>query len=423
MYDKMFTMRRYYEFRYDLTRNLKLDYNSTADARVDEPDGRISDETPEKRDSIVRNFWSGGRTTKFDQTTRINYNIPINKIPFFNWVSQFSYSYSINYQWLQAPPAADSLGNTIQNSRQDQWNLNLNFVQLYNKVGLFKRVNSPGPAAAPSKAKPKTATQKGDAKGDTEAAPKTQKIPFWLSVPVKLITSVKNLSASYSTTQGTQLPGFNPKPQYLGQNMDVGAPGWDFIFGLQDPNYRFRAADNGWISKDPRVVNPYTMNYQENLTFRSMVEPISDFRIELSANKAYSKNLTAYFRYDADSNDYRDFGPPIESGNYSISFLMIKTAFSKEDDQGVSDVFKQFESNRLVIAKRIAAEKGIPLSHPDSFPTGYGGFQQDVLIPAFLSAYSGESADKASLSAFRNFPLPNWRVTYNGLSKLKFLKD
>lgn len=102
---------------------------------------------------------------------------------------------------------------------------------------------------------------------------------------------------------------------------------------------------------------------------------------------------------------------------------MIKTAFSKEDDQGVSDVFKQFESNRLVIAKRIAAEKGIPLSHPDSFPTGYGGFQQDVLIPAFLSAYSGESADKTSLSAFRNFPLPNWRVTYNGLSKLKFLKD
>lgn len=423
MYDKMFTMRRYYELRYDVTKNLKFDYNSTADARIDEPNGRIAEDTPEKRDSVVRNFWNGGRTTKFDQTARINYNIPVNKIPFLNWVSQFSYSYSINYQWLQAPPAADSLGNTIQNSRQDQWNLNLNFVQLYNKVGLFKRVNSPGPAAPPSKVKSKMETAKADGKKEESAAPKNQKLPFWITVPVKLITSVKNLSASYSTTQGTQLPGFNPKPHYLGQNMDLGAPGWDFIMGVQDPNYRFSAADKGWISKDPRVVNPYTMNYQENLTIRSMVEPINDFRIELSANKSYSKNLTAYFRFDDDSNTYRDFGPPIESGNYSISFMMIKTAFSKEDDQGVSDVFKQFESNRLTIAKRIAAEKGIPLNHPDSFPTGYGAFQQDVLIPAFLAAYSGESADKASLSAFRNFPLPNWRVTYNGLTKLKFLKD
>jgi len=102
---------------------------------------------------------------------------------------------------------------------------------------------------------------------------------------------------------------------------------------------------------------------------------------------------------------------------------MIRTAFSKEDDQGVTEVFKQFERNRLEIAKRLAAEKGIVPSHPDSFPDGYGGFQQDVLIPAFLAAYSGKSAGTFGLTPFPNLPLPNWRVTYNGLSKLKWVKD
>ena len=421
MYDKMFTTKRYYEFRYDFTRNVKIDYNSTVDARIDEPTGRIADDTPEKRDSIYKNFWNGGRTTKFDQTVRLNYNIPINKLPFMSWITQFSYSYTVNYQWLQAPPAADSLGNTIQNSRQDQWNLNMNFVQLYTKVGLFRRVLTPGAAASNQSSKGKS--PKGDGKADKAAPAKTQAVPFWLSFPVKLITSVKNMSGSYSTTQGTQLPGFNPKPGYLGQNADLGAPGWDFIFGIQDPAYRFRAADNKWISKDPRVVNPYLMNYQENLNARALVEPITDFRIELSASKSYSKNLTAFFRYDEDSNTYRDFGPAMESGNYNISFIMINTAFSKEDDQGVSDVFKQFAANRITIAKRLAEERGLPLGLNDSFPPGLGKFNQDVLIPAFLAAYSGQSAETYALSPFHKFPLPNWRITYGGLSKIEFLKE
>ncbi|MCK6609817.1 MAG: cell surface protein SprA [Bacteroidia bacterium] len=422
MFDKLFTMRRYYEFRYDFTRNLKIDYNSTADARVDEPIGRIADDTPEKRDSIVKNFWNGGKTTKFDQTVRLNYNIPINKLPLMNWVTQFSYAYSINYQWLQAPPAADSLGNTIQNSRQDQWNLNLNFTQLYNKFDIVRRINNPSSISTARKDKNQTLGAKESEQAKAEKN-KNKKVPFWISTPVKLLTSLKNASASYSTTQGTQLPGFNPKPGYLGQNFDYGAPGWEFLLGIQDPEYRFKAADKGWISRDPRVVNPYTMNYQENFTARALVEPVTDFRIEINATKTYSRNLTAYFRYDEDSSFYRDFGQPIESGNYTISFNMIRTAFSKEDDQGVTEVFKQFERNRLEIAKRLAAEKGIVSSHPDSFPDGYGGFQQDVLIPAFLAAYSGKSAGTFGLTPFPNLPLPNWRVTYNGLSKLKWVKD
>jgi cell surface protein SprA len=363
LYDKMFTMRRNYEFRYDLTRNIKLDFNATNDSRIDEPEGQINKNTIEKRDSIRTNFLNGGRNTKYDQTARLNVNIPVNKLPYMQWVSQVTYNYNANYQWLQAPPAADSLGNTIQNSQQQQWNVSLNFIQLYNKFGVYKKVMNPKQAAKP---KPKNTEENKDPKAKGKKAKEDDgpdSYPLWVSLPVRIITSLKNVSGTYSTTNGTALPGFQPRTQILGQNLDQQAPGFGFIFGMQDPEFRFKAAQNGWISNDPRIVSPYLLNYQEAITARAQIEPLEDFRIELNATKNYSKNLTAYFRFDPDSNGgiYRDFGAPIEMGSYSISYSILRTAFSSEDENGVSEVFKQFQLNRMDIARRLAMERGLPL--------------------------------------------------------------
>jgi cell surface protein SprA len=111
-------------------------------------------------------------------------------------------------------------------------------------------------------------------------------------------------------------------------------------------------------------------------------------------------------------------------GSYSISYSILRTAFSSEDENGVSEVFKQFQLNRMDIARRLAMERGLPLpENPDSFPEGYSAYQQDVLIPAFLSAYRGVSTSSIGLSPFQNFPIPNWRITYNGLSKIEFIKE
>jgi cell surface protein SprA len=57
------------------------------------------------------------------------------------------------------------------------------------------------------------------------------------------------------------------------------------------------------------------------------------------------------------------------------------------------------------------------------YPIGFGKNNQSVLIPSFLAAYSGSSASGVSLSAFRNFPIPNWTVKYSGLMRYKFFKD
>jgi cell surface protein SprA len=57
------------------------------------------------------------------------------------------------------------------------------------------------------------------------------------------------------------------------------------------------------------------------------------------------------------------------------------------------------------------------------YPIGYTKGNQAVLLPAFLAAYSGKDASGASTDIFRNFPIPNWSIKYNGLMRYKFFKD
>ncbi len=434
LYDKLFTMRRYYEFAWGFTKNIKLDYNATADARIDEPMGRINETTPDKKDSIVNNFWKGGRLTKFDQNIRANYNVPINKIPYLEFVNQSTYSYTVNYQWNQAPPIADSLGNTIQNSRQQQFNLGFNMVSFYNKIKFLKDLTTPANTrqqnAVVDEDKNAKNLKSKDKKKNATLSNETKKYPFYITAPVKIILSLKNVSGTYSLTEGTTLPGFQPKAENFGQNYNSGAPGWDFILGVQNDDYRYKAAQNGWFTNDPRLATPYMQNFQEQINGRALFEPFDDFRIELNVEKRFSKTLSSYFRFDPfDSigQPYKDFGEPIETGTYSISYLTWQSAFAGDNSENISSVFTQFENNRQIIANRLAEEKygNISAVMRDSFtfPLGFSRYSQDVLIPAFLATYSGTDPKNIGLSPFPQIPIPNWKINYNGLSKLDLLKN
>jgi cell surface protein SprA len=94
----------------------------------------------------------------------------------------------------------------------------------------------------------------------------------------------------------------------------------------------------------------------------------------------------------------------------------------------VSSTFDDFRENRLAVANRLATQRGIDITDPtnldaEGYPIGYGKNSQQVLIPAFLSAYTGNDVDNVSLSPFRNTPLPNWTIKYTGLMRYKFFKD
>jgi cell surface protein SprA len=82
------------------------------------------------------------------------------------------------------------------------------------------------------------------------------------------------------------------------------------------------------------------------------------------------------------------------------------------------------KSYRIDIARRISDEdpRNLPVNDSTGYPQGYGPSSQNVLLPSFIAAYSDRSPDKVSLKPFPTTPLPNWRISYSGLSKIPFLQ-
>lgn len=415
LYNKNFTMNRFYNLRWDLTSQLKFDYTATNRARIDEPDGKINlEENPDSAQQIIDNFFTGGRNTDFQQSLNANYTVPLNKIPILNWVN-LSGQYTGNYEWKTAPPAASSLGNQIQNSQVYSVNGQFNMVTLYNKIPYFKDVNR-GKRSKPKRKSGEEGKEETPKKGDDEmkgAGP----------LFARLIMSVKNVSFTYSITNGIVLPGYTGTTQYLGNNFKTNAPGLPFIFGSQDANIRYVLAEQGLMSRDPNINNQFGQKMSKTFSPKATVEPIRDLRIDLTASKNEMRNLSSTFKLDTLGN-FVDLGLQ-EAGSYTITFNSLRTAFDKVNGQGKSETFTQFENNRFTMSRRLALENGVNTGsgNVDSlgYILGYSRKQHEVLIQSFLAAYSGKDPNAYGLTAFPRIPFPAWNVTYSGLNRIKSL--
>lgn len=413
LYDKNFTMNRFYDFRWDLTRSLKIDYQAVTNARIDEPVGRIDEnENPDKVDSIRTAFVSLGRTTNYTQTTNINYTLPLNKLPLTDWITA-SARYTTNYGWTTAPPATKSIGNTIQNSQNMSYSAQFNMVNLYNKFPALKRINQRQPSAPKSQPK-KEGEDEEEGRKKKKEGPSAGGVAFG-----KFLMMIKNVSATYTETNGITLPGFQHAPLYGGNDVERNAPGWDFIFGSQDPAIRYRLAREGFLTTDTLLNNYYLQTTKKDLSINATLEPFTDFRVELRFVRNQTINNQTVFRYDEAVNGFHDFGFQ-EQGSFQVGINTLRTAFDKKYTNINSPAFTQMLNNRFVLAQRYSSED--PRSQTvmqNGFPEGYNDKNQDVLIAAFLSAYSGKNASSQSLDLFPKMPFPSIRINYNGLSRLK----
>lgn len=420
-YLKYFTFNRQYNLRWNISRGLSVEYTARANAVVDEPEGDI--DTQVKRDSVMNNLKSLGRMKDFDQTFTVNYTIPLDKFPITDWLNA-DYRYQAGYNWRAGPvniPDAialernlqdlpDSLDfkHTIQNSRENNFTGKVDFVKLYNKVKFLKELNTPArPPARQPAARPGTTTRPATPAPDT-----VKSAPGLLKGIARLLMSVRSINATYALTEGTILPGFNETPKFFGMDKDWQAPGWGFITGKQDPNIRFEAARKNWLTKSSALTLPFTQTRNEMLNLRANVEPSSEFKIQLDVKKEGTSMYQEIFRYDSLGETFNTLNPS-RGGSYKISFLSIKTAFDPTNSETESEVFQTFEENLAVIKSRFQAFNGAE----------FDSTSQDVVIPAFLAAYSGADARAISLSPFPKTPLPNWRVDYTGLGKIGIFKD
>ena len=425
-YTKTFNWSRIYDLQYDITKSLKLDFNANNLAIIDEPQGRVNkdfvDEYQAFRDTVwasIRNF---GETTDYNHTINLTYNLPLDKIPATDWISVNS-RYSGTYNWLRAPFSQDSLGNTIQNSRNISVNGQLNFVNLYNKVEYLQKLNS----SSRSRSRGGNRNDRNDRNNsgdDKEKDDKDKEGGFNpLNEILKLTMSLKNVSATYTQNEGTLLPGYSERTNILGMDPNFAAPGFGFVAGFQDENYPFEAARRGWLIENEFLNNQFGTTYNQSLNFRANLEPIKNLRIELTATSTKTNNLNGFFRFNESIEDYV-LDNPLETGSFSASTITFGTAFNDKLENNGSAAFEQFLANRGAVSERLGNDNPNSFIDPaTNFFDGYSDTNQDVVIPAFISSYRDINPGSVRLDPLKQLPLPNWRISYDGLSRIPLFKD
>lgn len=253
---------------------------------------------------------------------------------------------------------------------------------------------------------------------------------------LRFVLSPRNVSVRYRNTRSLSLPLFRPDiGNIFGQTRSAGpmSPGLDFAFGFTDESYVQRALDRGWLITDDGQTSPAVWSQANELNIEVNLELFKGFKVQLTFNRTDNRNRQMQFMY-ADM-------PTTYSGTYTKTHCAIATALrsSHADNGYYSEAFSNFLGNIPEIRNRVEAQYA-GLDYPaNGFMTGSPHAGQpynpevgtvsetssDVLIPAFLSAYTGTSAATQYLNPFPDFSavLPNWRISYDGFINLGNMRN
>jgi len=417
---------RQYDLKYNLTKDLKLDFQANNMSRVDAPYGAYDKDSSSfraKRDSLWDNYKSFGRTTQYNHKVDLNWTLPINKLPLLDWLNSTA-RYSANYFWDAAPKAALEMGNTIKNSNTISLNGTANITTLYNKIGYMKKLEQRMKGKQQKKFEDvKFETKEGDLKagkpkkinhnlktmqgvavkvtdekgaavqGTTEVedentvsftpsqdatncsivvSGKKEKKPSILQKivdhTVYAIIGVKNISVTYTENGGTILPGYMRNSGILGQDWTGSpfTPGLPFSLGWQDMELgeKHSYVTDRWLSTDSLLNMPFTINKTKTLNIRATIQPFPDMRIELKANKNESFSFSEFYIYEG--GDKLVAKSPKYTGTYSISYFMIPTTLWKTNEKSFSNkAYENFMTNRLILGWRIANQRQNAGYRPD----------------------------------------------------------
>ena len=408
-----------YALNYNLTRSLRFNITGSNNNIV----RNFFNEDGDQNSGINQDLdiWDGffdiGEPNRHSQQFQLNYDLPFDKIPFLSFIDS-EYSYTSNFDWQRGGDALIEVAgeniNSVQNSNTHNLIVNFQMQGFYDLIGLKKRDGK----IAPARRNPLTGGNSGNtSSGQTDEKPK-KKSSKAFNTAVDILTMVKRINVNYSENNGKFLPGFTESIGFIGTTK----PTLGFVFGSQ-ADVRFEAARNGFLTTFSEFNSQFLQNSTRQLNINATAQPTQDLTIDLIADRRFTNSFQENFQVNQLTDGSLEFESLLgnNSGNFSISTLLIGTAFSRSDEER-SKTFEDFQSNRITIANRLASERGIPQGTEDNFPQGFSSTQQDVLLPAFFAAISGQNADRVNLDAFRQIPIPNWTIKYTGLLKLKEFK-
>lgn len=522
-FSDQFLWNREFALRWDLTKNLHMNFQSATHAQVDVPYPDVNtdlyaDQYHAWKDSVYRSavlnsVRTWGTPLDYSQSFTASYKVPLNLLPVFDWVNTDA-SYSSNYSWERGmeDENGNSYGNTINTHRELTLNGSFNLVKLYNHVPFLKKVNEKFNrtmsrsqyerkkqekekkkkdarelAADPKKALPKNrkafekeitllpdtsfnirhgknskrlivSAKTADGKlfpikykkvdnnqikliSKVDSAQKIKisvlaKEPLeekswyktWQTV-ARLAMMVRNVSFNYRSSYQLTLPGFTPSIGDAFGQKKVGsmAPGLDFAFGLVDDDYIGKARENDWLLRNDSVATPATTSKTDNLQLRMTLEPVKDLKIDLSAVRTQTTQKSIQYMYEGI--------PTTQSGSFQMSTISLSTAFEGMGDANSgyrSKTFEKFVNSLAGYRDRVEAQyagtvypAGSALSGGkfDASRTPVNQYSGDVMIPAFLNAYTSMGGNSLSLFPALSRLLPNWTVRYSGLGKLPWFRD
>lgn len=431
-YFKQFTWRRDYGLQYDLSRSIHLTYAASANARIDEPVGRV--DTRECKDSIWHSITNGGTMQNFQQTVNLTWDVPITKLPYLDFI-RVPLSYRTAYNFYGTTQAMQSQGSTLNSSTQLQGSVSATMQTLYNRFPFIKNAYKAGAKSQAKDPKRMTKRERDQAIQDSIARAKNpdsarraeamEMLAELGKFGIRFLTGVKTVNVQYSRNMGSTLPGYMGTASILGMDPVNGwMPGPAFVLGFNDA-MADRLRDMGLLSTDQLMNTAHKNTSNQQLSLQASVEPIRDLKIELNAMQNYQSRDEYYYKYIQDWDQVCGPLSYVMAGSYTTSCWSWGTTFV--DD---STLYQTFLSNRQIVAQRLAELNSDPITNEmvrDSmnglyFPMGYSANQQSVLLTSFISAYLGKDASSQSFSPFLGMPMPNWSINYNGLNKVKWLK-
>lgn len=250
-----------------------------------------------------------------------------------------------------------------------------------------------------------------------------------LQLASRLAMMVRNVSINYRSSYQLTLPGFTPNVGDAFGQKKVGqmAPGLDFAFGMVGDDYIEKARNNDWLLCNDSIATPATTSRTDNLTLRATLEPVKDFKIDLSAIRTKTTQKSIQYMYEGT--------PTTQSGAFQMTTISLSSAFEGMGNANSgyrSKTFEKFVNSLAGFRDRVEAQyagtvypAGSALAGGkfDASRTPVNQYSCDVMIPAFLKAYTSMGGNSLSVFPALSRMLPNWTIRYSGLGRLPWFNE
>lgn len=411
-----------YNLGFKFTNSLKMEVNSATRTLND----NIAANTMNTK-SIFENPFRAGRPVLYNHRVQLNYRLPFEFLPHLDFINA-EVGYGFTYNWnarsnvlLNSP--AGNLGNISQNTNNKVVTASVDMPQFFRKFKFFRDIDQ-------------TMLKRGreidslNNINSEEALKIAKKNKFFILNKYKghkfknrltpfqsiayALTSIRQLDINYNENNGTVLPGILSSPNFYGYGQGIGGPTYGFLLGSQ-ADIRRVAIENSWLTTSELLNDPFSQLSSKTFDANLQIMPLNDLRIDLNGMMRYNRNmLQGGFNLDADpSTPYFDFAFENELLTYSRSNWMFRTSFKSGES---------IYENMIANAKAISAQLGSGTLN-NGYSDGYSLANAYVLIPAFQAAVEGRGTKTLANPTKVGVPLPNWRVTYSGLSNIPLINS